>query len=280
MGTPKKLMPTSNHAFRDRVVVITGSAQGIGYAVAEMLASRGAYLILNARRSEKVAQAKAKLLSITPHVDGLAGDVSDESFTQELVRFAIERFGRLDILINNAGVAAGGLFKDTQGHAFRKVIDINLLGSVYPTLAALPELTKTQGSILFIGSVAGFAGLPRFAAYSSSKRALVNLAESLRTECWDEGVFVGIHYPGFTENEADKTTLDPMGREVVLQKRPGVRALSREQTATKILNQLEKRRFRMYSSKSAMAVDVFYRWFPGLFMRLIVLFRARIMAMQ
>jgi hypothetical protein len=71
-----------------------------------------------------------------------------------------------------------------------------------------------------------------------------------------------------------------MGKEVVLQKRPGVRVLSREQTATKILFQLEKRRFRMYSSRSAMAVDVFYRWFPGLFMRLIVLFRARIMAMQ
>jgi len=273
-------MPTPHLAFRNRVVLITGSAQGIGYAVAEMLANRGAYLILNARRSEKVAQAKAKLLTITPHVDGLAGDVSDEAFTQELVRFAMERFGRLDILVNNAGIAAGGLFKDTQGHAFRKVIDINLLGSVYPTLAALPELTKTRGCVLFIGSVAGFAGLPRFAAYSSSKRALVNLAESLRTECWDDGVFVGIHYPGFTENEADKTTLDPMGREVVLQKRKGVRALSREQTATKILYQLEKRRFRMYSSNSAMALDVFYRWFPGLFMRLIVLFRARIMAMQ
>jgi len=266
--------------FDDRVVLITGSAQGIGFALAEALVRQGASVVLNARRPHKVEQAKNKLLDLSKRVDGLAGDVSDEAFAHELVAFTVHRFGRLDYLINNAGIAAGGLLQETQGNAFRKVIEINLLGSVFPTLAALPELIRTRGGVLFVGSVAGFVGLPRYAAYSSSKRALLNIAESLRTEVWDQGVFVGIHFPGFTDNEADKTTLNAQGVEVVLQKRPGVRTLSREQTAKRMVQQLKKRKFRMYSSRSAWAVDAFYRWFPVLFLRLLLAFRSKILAMQ
>ncbi|MFM8686007.1 MAG: SDR family NAD(P)-dependent oxidoreductase, partial [Bacteroidota bacterium] len=109
--------------FDDRVVLITGSAQGIGFALAEALARQGASVVLNARRPHKVEQAKNKLLDLSNRVDGLAGDVSDEAFARELVAFTVHRFGRLDYLINNAGIAAGGLLQETQGNAFRKVIE-------------------------------------------------------------------------------------------------------------------------------------------------------------
>jgi NAD(P)-dependent dehydrogenase (short-subunit alcohol dehydrogenase family) len=266
--------------FTDKVIIITGSTQGIGFKVAELLAERGAKVIINSRREEKVKAALEKLKNTTTRVAGLAGDVSDEAFCRVLCQFAITQFGQLDILINNAGIAAGGLIKDTRGEAFKKVIDINLLGSLYPTLACMTEICKQKGSVLFIGSVAGIAGLPSYSAYSSSKRGLISIAESLRAELWDEGVFVGIHYPGFTENEDDKIMLNTSGREEVLKKRDGVKAQSRDQTAGRIIKQLEKRKFRMFSSFSAAAVFRFYHISPGFFLRMLILFRKKIISMQ
>jgi len=265
---------------KDKVIIITGSTQGIGFKTAEILLKKGACVIINSRRKEKVESALEKLKKISPNVEGIYGDVSDENFSLELCDFSIQKFGRLDVLINNAGIAAGGTLLDTKGSAFKKVIDINLLGSLYPTLACLNEIRKNKGGILFIGSVAGVAGLPSYSAYSSSKRALVSIAESLRIELFDEGVFVGIHYPGFTENEEDKTILNGEGEEKVLRKRDGVKAQSREKTASAIVRQLERKKFRSFSSLSAAAVHKFYRLSPSLFMRLMIGFRKRIMAMQ
>ncbi|MFN5830117.1 MAG: SDR family NAD(P)-dependent oxidoreductase [Bacteroidota bacterium] len=266
--------------FNNKVVIITGSTQGIGLKTAELLAQRGALLIINSRRPEKVQTALAYLKQYTQHVAGLAGDVSDIAFCEELREFAVQQFGRIDILINNAGIAAGGVMMESRAEAFKKVIDINLLGCVYPTLACLPELCKQQGAVLFIGSVAGIAGLPSYSAYAASKRALSSLAESLRSELLDAGVFVGIHYPGFTENESDKTIMNARGEFEVLKKREGVKAMSREQTALNIIKQLEHKKFRMFSSVSAWAVYTSYRLFPNLFVWLLGRYRKKIMSMQ
>lgn len=266
--------------FKDKVIIITGSTQGIGLKTAELLAQRGARIIINSRRPEKVLYAIDHLKQYTQHVAGLAGDVSDMAFCEKLKEFAVQQFGGIDILINNAGIAAGGIMMESRAEAFKTVIDINLLGCVYPTIACLPELCKRQGSVLFIGSVAGIAGLPSYAAYAASKRALSSLAESLRSELIDAGVFVGIHYPGFTENENDKTIMNAHGEFEVLKKREGVKAMSREQTALKIIKQLQRKKFRMFSSSSAWAVYTLYRLFPGLFVKLIGRFRKKIMAMQ
>lgn len=266
--------------FENKVIIITGSAQGIGFKTAELLAAKGACLIINARRAAKVTAAVEQLKKITPHVAGLPGDISNEEFCHQLVDFTLKQFGKIDVLINNAAVAAGGLLKESHGEAFKKVIDINIMGSLYPTLACLTEICKSKGAILFIGSVAGIAGLPSYAAYSASKRALVGLAESLRTELIDEGVFVGIHFPGFTENEEDKTIVNAKGEEEQLKKRQGVKAQSRTRTASKIIQQLERKKFSMYSSASAYAIYTFYRLFPRIFLFLLGSFRKKIIAMQ
>jgi short-subunit dehydrogenase len=102
----------------------------------------------------------------------------------------------------------------------------------------------------------------------------------MRSELLDAGVFVGIHYPGFTENESDKTIMNARGEFEVLKKREGVKAMSREQTALNIIKQLEHKKFRMFSSASAWAVYTAYRLFPNLFVWLLGRYRKKIMSMQ
>lgn len=266
--------------FSNKVIIITGSTQGIGLKTAELLARRGAYLVINSRSTHKVEASLSYLKTYTPHVVGIAGDVSNYEFCIELRKLAIVTFGRIDILINNAGVASSGLMKDIEPNALEKVVNINLLGSLYPTLACRDELRQQKGSLLFISSVAGIIGLPNYSAYSATKRALVSLAESLRSELTDDGVFVGVNYPGFTENEDQKTIINAKGEEMLLLKRKGIKAISRERTAEKIIEQLQKRKFRMYSSVSAKAIQLMYRICPQLTLNILRHYRMKISSMQ
>ena len=266
--------------FSNKVIIITGSTQGIGLKTAELLVRMGARLVINSRSQQKVEATLCHLKEITPYVIGIAGDVSNYEFCLELRKSAIRSFGRIDILINNAGVASSGLMKDIVPNAFEKVVNINLLGSIYPTLACIDEIRQRKGSILFIASVAGIVGLPNYSAYAATKRAIVSLAESLRSELTDDGVFVGINYPGFTENEEQKTMINAKGEEVLLQKRMGIKALSRERIAEKIIEQLQKRNFRMYCSFSAKAVQLMYRIFPQLTLNILRHYRMKISSMQ
>lgn len=266
--------------FRNKVIIITGSTQGIGLTVAAMLLREGACVVINSRSPQKVEAALGQLRAHSGQVIGFAADVSKYESCQALRDYALSHFGHIDILINNAGVAASGLMKDALPHAFEQVVDINLLGSIYPTMACLEDICQQKGAILFISSVAGIIGLPHYSAYAATKRALVSLAESLRSELADDGVFVGVNYPGFTENDPQKTIINAKGEEILLKKRAGVKALSRETTAAKILEQLEKRKFSMYSSFAARAIHWIYRLFPRLSLNILRHYRHKISAMQ
>lgn len=266
--------------FINKVIIITGSTRGIGLKTAELLARHGARIVINSRSPQKVESAIDYLKQYSPHVTGIPGDVGNYELCKELRNFAIENFGQIDILINNAGVASSGLMKDILPNTFEKVLNINLLGSVYPTLACIHDIIDQKGSVLFISSVAGIIGLPNYSAYASTKRAIVSLAESLRTELTDDGVFVGVNYPGFSENEDQKTMINAKGKEVLLQKRKGIKVLSRERVAEKIIEQLQKRKFRMYSSVSAKAIQVTYRLFPQLTLNVLRHYRKKISSMQ
>ena len=266
--------------FSDKVIIITGSTQGIGLKTAELLAHKGARLVINSRSPEKVETALRYLKDHTAYVVGLAGDISKYDFCLELAQHAIANFGRIDMLINNAGVASSGQVKDCVPSAFEKVVSINLMGSIYPTMACMTEIRKQKGSILFVASVAGIVGLPSYSAYAATKRAIVSLAESLQIELTDDGVFVGVNYPGFTENDERKTIVKANDEETLLEKRNKVKAVSREKTAGKIIEQLERRKFRMYSSLSAKSVQWMYRLFPQITLGILKYNRAKINAMN
>ncbi len=128
---------------------------------------------------------------------------------EALVTETISKFGQLDILITNASISMRAYFADTTVETFTRVLDSNVYGSVYPLKAALPHLTRSQGSVTFISSISAFNGMPSGSAYyCAGKAAVVNLAHTLRLELGSTGVHFGVVHIGFTRNDCDKKMLN------------------------------------------------------------------------
>jgi len=198
--------------FKDKVAVVTGGSRGVGFATARELAARGAKVVISARGEERLKDSERKLKEQGAEVIALAGDVGRWEHARDLVRAAIDGFGRLDIAVNNAGVSMRGDFKDLSPDVLQQVIQTNLLGSVYVTRAAIEHLIQNKGSVVFISSIAGLFGLPGASVYCAGKQALRGLAESLRIELADSGVHVGVVYLGFTEHDPQKRILAADGQ--------------------------------------------------------------------
>ncbi|SFG89074.1 SDR family oxidoreductase [Pedobacter insulae] len=185
--------------FKNKVVIITGASSGIGKALAEELAQRGANLVLGARQYVTLCEITADLeAKYAIKAVAVQADVSREEDCEQLIKQTVTTFGRVDVLINNAGLSMRALFKDLDLAVIRNLMDVNFWGSVYCTKYALPEILKTQGSIVAISSIAGYRGLPGRTGYSSSKFAMNGFMEALRTELLKTGVHVMVACPGFT----------------------------------------------------------------------------------
>lgn len=265
--------------FKDKVIVITGSTQGIGKRTSEILASKGAKVIINSRNAEKVDEVVKELNERGYDVFGMSGDVSDYAFCQRLTEEVVNRYGRIDYLINNAGLAAKGTILDSHPDVFEQVFRVNVFGSLYPTKAMISEIRRSKGGVLFISSLAGIVGLPSYSAYSGTKRSIVALAESLKNEVAGEGVYIGINYPGFTENDANKKVMSVNGEEQVLPKRTDVKVASLDSTVMNIIRQIERRKFRSYSLQGRM-IQMIYRLSPGLSLYVLKRNRHKIMKMD
>jgi len=197
--------------FRDKVVLITGGARGIGLATAELLGGRGAKLAITDVLEDALEKAGAALDRGGIPVLPLPGDVTDPDQCREAVGRALKRFGGLDVLINNAGISIVAPFETCLPHVARKLVDVNLMGSIYMTLAALDALKRSRGHVVFVSSVSGIRAIPTGSLYSASKAALRSLAESLRLELKPHGIHVGVITPGFTTTDAAKTVLQGDG---------------------------------------------------------------------
>jgi dehydrogenase/reductase SDR family member 7B len=190
-----------------KVAIVTGSARGIGLATAALLAERGARVVVSDVLEEPLAQAEQDLRSRAADVLARRCDVSDPADCAALVAATIDRFGRLDVLINNAGVSSVAPFSDHRPETCRRLVEVNLLGSIYASLAALPELERARGHLIFVASVSGIRAIPSGALYSASKAGIRSLAESLRVELRPKGVHVGVVSPGFTSSDESKTVM-------------------------------------------------------------------------
>lgn len=266
--------------FKDKVVVITGSTQGIGKRTAELLAMKGANIVINSRNLEKVNAVVDEFRSKGFKVIGLAGDVSDYEFCLQMKDEIVGHFGRIDYLINNAALASKGALINSEYFVFEQVYRVNVLGSLYPSKAFLEEIMKTKGGILFISSVAGIVGLPSYIAYSGTKRSIVGLAECLKNEVVGEGVYIGVNYPGFTENDAQKTIISSNGEAKILPKRNDVKVSPLDKTVNNIIRQIERRKFRSYSSIQGRMVQLIYNISPSVSLYVLKLNREKIMKMD
>jgi len=187
--------------FKDKIVLITGASSGIGKALAENLAARGAHLVLAARQYVTLCEIAAGLEK-KYGIKALAvqADVSREEDCHVFIDQALRAFGKIDILINNAGLSMRALFQDLDLSVLKNLMDVNFWGTVYCTKYAMPAILKSKGSIVAVSSIAGYRGLPGRTGYSSSKFAMNGFMEALRTELLKTGVHVMVACPGFTSS--------------------------------------------------------------------------------
>jgi NAD(P)-dependent dehydrogenase (short-subunit alcohol dehydrogenase family) len=187
---------------KNMVAVVTGSTRGIGRAIAESLASEGARVVLSARRAEDVERAVKEMTRAGLEVRGTACDVRKYPDAESLMRFAVESWGGLDILINNAGVGIFGHVAEMSPEQWDQVIDTNLSGVFYCCHAAVPHLRKRGGGYIFnIGSLAGKNTFPDGTAYNASKFGLVGFSEALMLDLRYENIKVSYIMPGSVATE-------------------------------------------------------------------------------
>ncbi len=184
---------------KDTVVAITGASAGIGRATARELAGAGARVVLGARRRERLEAIETEYPGQAVAVEM---DVRSPEDSQRLVHEAVERFGRLDSIVVNAGIGMYGGILDNSDEDLKKMLDTNIAGTVWPIRAAVPEMLKAgRGDIVIVASVAGFRGGADEAVYAATKFAQVGLAGSLDRELRDKGIRVTTIGPAGTSTE-------------------------------------------------------------------------------
>jgi NADP-dependent 3-hydroxy acid dehydrogenase YdfG len=193
-----------------KVVAITGASSGIGEATALLLAERGAKVVLGARRSDRLEALAARIEAAAGEVAYARTDVTRRADLAGLVELACERYGRLDVLVNNAGVGPISPLDDLRVEDWEQMIDVNLKGVLYGIAAALPVF-RTQGFGQFVNtaSTAAHRIVPNMSVYAGTKSAVRDISEGLRQEAGDT-LRVTIISPGFTRTDFTESAANPL----------------------------------------------------------------------
>ncbi|MGW4381232.1 SDR family oxidoreductase [Kitasatospora sp. NPDC004531] len=181
-----------------QVVVITGAARGLGALMARKLADRGAKVALVGLEP---AELKAVAAQCGEHASAWEADVTDLDALTEVANRIKDRYGRIDTVVANAGIALGGPMQDSDHRAWTRVIEVNLLGSVATARAFLPALAESRGYLLQIASLAALTPAPLMSAYCASKAGVESFAHALRAEVAHQGVKVGVGYLSWTDTD-------------------------------------------------------------------------------
>jgi NAD(P)-dependent dehydrogenase (short-subunit alcohol dehydrogenase family) len=201
-------MSTERMDLRGKVVVITGAGRGLGAGMAATCAARGARLALVDRDGDPL---DAVVAQCGEGSRGWVADVTDAARLAEVASEVEQHFGRVDVLVVNAGVGAGGLFAATDAEAWDRVVEINLWGSIRTVRAFLPAVTSSSGHVLQVASIAALVPAPMMSAYCTSKSGVEAFAHCLRGELLGTGVTVGVGYLGFTDTDMVRTVdADPV----------------------------------------------------------------------
>jgi short-subunit dehydrogenase len=168
---------------RNQVVVITGASSGIGHAAAREFARHGAKVVVGARRLDVLENLAAEIIRAGGQAAALQTDVSQKNQVENLAQMALDRFGRIDTWVNNAGTSVYATFDKLSEEEIRRIMDVNFMGTVHGIQAVLPIMQRQgEGTIINIASIAGKRALPLQSVYSASKFAIVGLGEALRSE--------------------------------------------------------------------------------------------------
>ncbi len=227
---------------QNKVVVITGGSSGIGRACAEVFGKAGAKIVITGRNEQNLQEVALQLNQLQIACLPIIADVTNENDCVHVISDTIHHFGKIDVLINNAGISMRALFEDCELSVIRKVMETNFWGMVYMTKFALPHIIHSKGSIVGISSIAGYRGLPARTGYSASKFAMNGFLEALRTELIPKKVHVLIAAPGFTASNIRKTALAKDGSQQGESPRDEEKMMSAEKVAMCILHAVKKRK--------------------------------------
>jgi dehydrogenase/reductase SDR family member 7B len=249
---------------KDKVIIITGASSGIGKALAFAFGQEGAKIVITGRKKESLFDVSEELTK--QGIDNLpiVSDVSIESDNDDVVKKTIEKYGKIDVLINNAGISMRSMFEDCDVEVIKKVMDINFYGTVYATKYALPYIKATKGSIVGISSIAGYRGLPVRTGYSASKFAMNGFLEALRTELLHTGVHVLTACPGFTASNIRVASLGSDGKSKGESMRDERNMMSSEEVAQHILKAVKNRDRDMVLTLQGKMVVFLNKWLPKL----------------
>ena len=226
----------------DKVVVITGASSGIGLACAKKFLAEGANVVMAARDNEKLLQQTKSFVPFKSKVITISCDVGNDASCKLMIEQTVKEFGKIDVLINNAGISMRALFNSLDLNVIKSVMQTNFWGTVYCTKYALPYLLKTKGSVVGISSVAGKKGLPGRTGYSASKFAMEGFLESLRTENLKTGLHVLVACPGFTASNIRNAALNADGKAQGESPRDEKNMMSADEVADAIYHAVVKRK--------------------------------------
>lgn len=197
---------------KNKVVVITGASSGIGEATARLLAEKGAHVVLGARRTERLAELCKELVAAGGSAHYQAVDVTDRANVQAFVDYAVNEFGRVDVIVNNAGVMPLSRLDALKVSEWDQMIDVNIRGVLHGIAAGLPFMQKQQsGQFINIASIGAYAVSPTAAVYCATKYAVRAISEGLRQEAGAD-IRVTVISPGVTESELADSISDEGGR--------------------------------------------------------------------
>ncbi|HOI33219.1 MAG TPA: SDR family oxidoreductase, partial [Bacteroidales bacterium] len=229
-------------SLNQKVVIITGASSGIVEALAFEAASRGTRLMLAARNIKKLEAIAKSLEEKKISVKVCETDVSVMEDCKHLIAETINAYGKIDVLINNAGISMRALLVAADPSVIHRLMDVNFWGTVYCTKFALPYLLKEKGSVAGISSIAGIKGLPARTGYSASKFAMLGFMESLRIENLKTGLHVLMAFPGFTASNIRNTALAADGSQQGESPRDESKMMTAEEVAKHVLDAIEKRK--------------------------------------
>jgi len=229
--------------FKNKVIIITGASYGIGRQLALELAGQEAWLALAARSVEKLEEISKECAQRGGRVITVPTDVSDQLQCKNLIEATVKEYGRLDVLINNAGIALATRFENLEDlDLFEKVIAVNFFGAVYCTHYALPYLKESQGRLVAVSSLRGKIQSATADGYPASKHAMAGFFDSLRNELVNRGVSVTMIYPGWVSSGISSRTLKPDGTQKGEISRHEKKAMPVEKCAGIIIKAIAKRK--------------------------------------
>lgn len=248
----------------DEVVVITGASSGIGKALAIEFALKGAIVVIAARNTEKLKETEEIIKRHNGRVLSIKADVSIEDDCRALINAAVQNFGTVHILINNAGVSMRALFEEVDLNVLKQLMDINFWGMVYCTKYAIPYLLKNHGSVVGISSIAGFKGLPGRTGYSASKFAMHGFLEALRIENLKKDLHVMIACPGYTKSNVRNAALTKDGTAQGESPLEEGKLMTSEEVARRIVKGVEQRKHRLVMTSQGKSAVLLNKFFPKL----------------